>query len=85
MLEIVRCLSRGLAVSRQFDLALTFSTYCRDLAIKVGGTRYSGGLAAHAYCLIQADKNTAALKVCFQYHQRRNIKLFNTDVQTSPD
>jgi hypothetical protein len=58
-MEVLRCLSRALAVRRHFNVAIAFSTYLLDIASQFDH-KMAEGFANHAYCLMQSDKNFQA-------------------------
>ena len=66
LIEVLRCLSRALAVTRHFNKAIMFSAYCLDIASQID-YKMADGFAAHAYCLMQADKNIQASLVRYTF------------------
>ena len=78
-MEVLRCLSRALAVTRHFNKALVFSAYCLNVA-KTVDYKMAEGLSIHAYCLMQADKNVQA-SMLYRAALKLREKQFGLGVQ----
>lgn len=75
-IETLRCLSRCLAVTRNYAKALVFSELCLHISAQFEH-KLADGLLTHAYCLMQDDRNNAANKFYLKAKDLRE-KQFGT-------